>query len=197
MLRILVHRFLSPWWRRRQVPPKRRFLQEPHGVTTQKTPFFRSKEKRNQQEGSKEVQFLLLVNLRPRRWWLNVPPKCQMIFIGSRVMSQRPELLITTARRTPYRNAVVLQPSPSLEHSSRLVWITPSVFISLGFATVIVLHSEIVSLATEPQTGAPSLLLSVSPVTGRPSYTSRHRILFSLPSGCLRATVPRLQHGTH
>jgi hypothetical protein len=38
----LVHRFLSPWWRRRQVPPKRRFLQEPHGVTTQKTPFFRA-----------------------------------------------------------------------------------------------------------------------------------------------------------
>jgi hypothetical protein len=36
----LVHRFLSPWWRRRQVPPKRRFLREPHGVTTQKTPFF-------------------------------------------------------------------------------------------------------------------------------------------------------------
>jgi hypothetical protein len=35
----LVHRFLSPWWRRRQVPPKRQFLQEPHGVTTQKTPF--------------------------------------------------------------------------------------------------------------------------------------------------------------
>jgi hypothetical protein len=32
---------LSPWWRRRQVPPKRRFLQEPHGVTTQKTPFFK------------------------------------------------------------------------------------------------------------------------------------------------------------
>jgi hypothetical protein len=38
----LVHRFLSPWWRRRQVPPKHRFLQEPHGVTTQKTPFFMS-----------------------------------------------------------------------------------------------------------------------------------------------------------
>jgi hypothetical protein len=36
----LVHRFLSPWWRRCQVPSKRRFLQEPHGVTTQKTPFF-------------------------------------------------------------------------------------------------------------------------------------------------------------
>jgi hypothetical protein len=29
--------------RRRQVPPKRRFLQEPHGVTTQKTPFFMGK----------------------------------------------------------------------------------------------------------------------------------------------------------
>jgi hypothetical protein len=26
---------------RRQVPPKRRFLQEPHGVTTQKTQFFK------------------------------------------------------------------------------------------------------------------------------------------------------------
>jgi hypothetical protein len=26
--------------RRRQVPPKRRFLQEPRGETTQKTPFF-------------------------------------------------------------------------------------------------------------------------------------------------------------
>jgi hypothetical protein len=37
----LVHRFLSPWWRRRQVPLKRRFLQKPHGVTTQKTPFFK------------------------------------------------------------------------------------------------------------------------------------------------------------
>jgi hypothetical protein len=36
----LVHRFLSPWWRTRWVPPKRRFLQEPHGVTSQKTSFF-------------------------------------------------------------------------------------------------------------------------------------------------------------
>jgi hypothetical protein len=33
------HWFLSPWWRRRWVPPKRRFLQEPHGVTSQKTRF--------------------------------------------------------------------------------------------------------------------------------------------------------------
>jgi hypothetical protein len=36
----LVHRFLSLWWRRRYVLPKRRFLQEPHGVISQKTPFF-------------------------------------------------------------------------------------------------------------------------------------------------------------
>jgi hypothetical protein len=36
----LAHVFLSPWWRRRYVPPKRRFLQEPHGVTSQKTTFF-------------------------------------------------------------------------------------------------------------------------------------------------------------
>jgi hypothetical protein len=45
------HRFGGTWrllhqgdknrcTRRRQFPPKRRFLQEPHGVTTQKTPFF-------------------------------------------------------------------------------------------------------------------------------------------------------------
>jgi hypothetical protein len=35
----LVHRFLLPWWRR-YVRPKCRFLQEPHGVTSQKTQFF-------------------------------------------------------------------------------------------------------------------------------------------------------------
>jgi hypothetical protein len=33
---------LPPWWRSRYVPPKRQFLQEPHGVTSQKTPFFKS-----------------------------------------------------------------------------------------------------------------------------------------------------------
>jgi hypothetical protein len=37
---VRVHRFVSPWWRRGEVPPKRRFLQEPHCVTSQKTPFF-------------------------------------------------------------------------------------------------------------------------------------------------------------
>jgi hypothetical protein len=36
----LVHRFLSPWWWRRYVPPICRFLQEPHCVTSQKTAFF-------------------------------------------------------------------------------------------------------------------------------------------------------------
>jgi hypothetical protein len=30
------------WWRRCYVPPKRRFLQQPHGVSSQKTPFFKS-----------------------------------------------------------------------------------------------------------------------------------------------------------
>jgi hypothetical protein len=34
-----VNLFLSPWWWRRYVPPKRRFLQESHGVTFQKTRF--------------------------------------------------------------------------------------------------------------------------------------------------------------
>jgi hypothetical protein len=36
----LVHQFLSPWWWRLYVPPKRRFLQEPHDVTPQKTVLF-------------------------------------------------------------------------------------------------------------------------------------------------------------
>jgi hypothetical protein len=40
LMLFLVHRFLSPWWRRRYVPPKRWFLQEPHGITSQKTTFF-------------------------------------------------------------------------------------------------------------------------------------------------------------
>jgi hypothetical protein len=39
-LTFLVQRFLSPWWWRSKVPPKRRFLQEAHGVTSQKTAFF-------------------------------------------------------------------------------------------------------------------------------------------------------------
>jgi hypothetical protein len=34
---VLVHQLLSPWWWKAYVPPKRRFLQELHGVTSQKT----------------------------------------------------------------------------------------------------------------------------------------------------------------
>jgi hypothetical protein len=33
---------LSSWWWRRYIPPKFRFLQEPHGVTSQKTAFFKN-----------------------------------------------------------------------------------------------------------------------------------------------------------
>jgi hypothetical protein len=36
----LVHRLLSPWWWRRNVPPKRRFLQEPHALSSQKKALF-------------------------------------------------------------------------------------------------------------------------------------------------------------
>jgi hypothetical protein len=35
----LAHWFLSPWWWRRYAPPKRRLLQEPHGVTSQQMAF--------------------------------------------------------------------------------------------------------------------------------------------------------------
>jgi hypothetical protein len=34
------NRFLSPWWSIHYIPPKRRFLYEPHSVTSQKTAFF-------------------------------------------------------------------------------------------------------------------------------------------------------------
>jgi hypothetical protein len=37
----LACRFLSSWWWKRYIPPKRRFLQEPHCVTSQKTTFFK------------------------------------------------------------------------------------------------------------------------------------------------------------
>jgi hypothetical protein len=40
LLTFLVHRFVSPWWWRCWVSPKRWFLQDPHGITFQKTPFF-------------------------------------------------------------------------------------------------------------------------------------------------------------
>jgi hypothetical protein len=36
----LARRFLSPWWSRRYVPPKRLLLLEPQGVTSQKMVFF-------------------------------------------------------------------------------------------------------------------------------------------------------------
>jgi hypothetical protein len=36
----LIYRFLWPWWWRHKVHPKCRFLQEPHGVTSQQTTFF-------------------------------------------------------------------------------------------------------------------------------------------------------------
>jgi hypothetical protein len=36
----LAHRFLSPWWWRRYFPLKRRFLNEPQGVASNKTTFF-------------------------------------------------------------------------------------------------------------------------------------------------------------
>jgi hypothetical protein len=36
----LAHRFLSTWWWSRYVPPKRRFLQESRGITSQKKAFF-------------------------------------------------------------------------------------------------------------------------------------------------------------
>jgi hypothetical protein len=34
---------LSPWWWRCPVPPKHQFLQEPHDITSQETPFFKWK----------------------------------------------------------------------------------------------------------------------------------------------------------
>jgi hypothetical protein len=38
---LLARRLLSPWWWKRYVTPKRWFIQELHGVTSQTTPFFK------------------------------------------------------------------------------------------------------------------------------------------------------------
>jgi hypothetical protein len=64
----LVHRFLSPWWRWSQVPPKRRFLQEPHGVTTQKTPFFIVTAVK-----TSNLTLLTYFNLRAELYWSQQP----------------------------------------------------------------------------------------------------------------------------
>jgi hypothetical protein len=40
LLTFLVHRFSLPWRWWRYFPPKHRWLQEPHGITSQKTAFF-------------------------------------------------------------------------------------------------------------------------------------------------------------
>jgi hypothetical protein len=42
LMLFLVHWFLSPWWWRRYVTLKRRFLQEPHSLRSQKMAFFRA-----------------------------------------------------------------------------------------------------------------------------------------------------------
>jgi lambda repressor-like predicted transcriptional regulator len=36
----IARRFLSPWRWKQYIPPKRRFLQDPRGVTSQKTALF-------------------------------------------------------------------------------------------------------------------------------------------------------------
>jgi hypothetical protein len=40
LMLFLAHWFFLPWWWRRYVPPKHGFLQEPHGITSQKMAFF-------------------------------------------------------------------------------------------------------------------------------------------------------------
>jgi hypothetical protein len=40
MLTFLAHWFMSPWWWRRHIPLKHRFLREPHNVTSQEMAVF-------------------------------------------------------------------------------------------------------------------------------------------------------------
>jgi hypothetical protein len=61
--------FLRSVRRRRQAPPKRRFLQEPHGVTSQKTPFFKDTAHLKRDVGAcseDSVAFLMSFNVRRR-----------------------------------------------------------------------------------------------------------------------------------
>jgi hypothetical protein len=65
-LAFLVRRFLSPWCRRCYVPPKRRFLQESHGVTSQKTPFFIVPAVKTSNLTSFQEKFVKVLHVSPR-----------------------------------------------------------------------------------------------------------------------------------
>jgi hypothetical protein len=55
----LARRFLSPWWWRRFISPKRGLLQEPHGVISQKRLFIRRE----------YLEYLHKFLERSDRWW--------------------------------------------------------------------------------------------------------------------------------
>jgi hypothetical protein len=77
---------LSPWWWKRYVPPKRRILQEPHCVTSQKTTFFNV------------VLVRWLISLW--RWRRNVPSKRRFLQEPHGVKSQRTTFFIVTTVKT-------------------------------------------------------------------------------------------------
>jgi hypothetical protein len=59
-IRVTAHRFSSPLWRKRNAPPKRRFSQEPHDITSQKMAFLLLK------NGSHFKMWLLYLNFIAR-----------------------------------------------------------------------------------------------------------------------------------
>jgi hypothetical protein len=64
----LAHWFLSSWWWRRYVPPKRRSLHEPHGVTSQTTKFLKKNSFRTPGE---ETEYIYLVLQFVNSWIMN------------------------------------------------------------------------------------------------------------------------------
>jgi hypothetical protein len=60
----LARRFLSSWWWRRYLHRKRPFLQQPHGVTSQKTAFFIATAVKTSNLTRDETEFVPYKNIR-------------------------------------------------------------------------------------------------------------------------------------
>jgi hypothetical protein len=66
---------LSPWRRRGYVPPKRLFLQEPHGVTSHKTPFYWINRSQNPRELEIIIRRTWRIKILLKQYYLSIVSK--------------------------------------------------------------------------------------------------------------------------
>jgi hypothetical protein len=93
---LLAHRFLLHWRWRRYVPPKPRFLQEPNGLTSQKTPFFSVQINCDSQNITKMIP-VVLYNFPPNNFSATyIAPTITILPTWSRGFSLKWKLLAVT-----------------------------------------------------------------------------------------------------